>query len=139
MTYKEPDTTEIQAILNGVHTIAIVGASDKPDRPSFGVMHFLQENGYRTIPVNPRLAGQKILGEEVFATLADISQPVDMVDIFRNSEEAGNVVDEAIAIGARIVWMQLDVINRQAAERATAAGLKVVMNRCPKIELSRSN
>jgi predicted CoA-binding protein len=135
MAYREPTKEETQAILDDVGTIALVGASDDPFRPSHVVMRFLIEEGFRVIPVNPRLAGQKLFGEKVYASLAEIKEPVDMVDIFRNSEEAGAVVDEAMAKGAKVVWMQLGVVNAPAAERAMAAGLKVVMNRCPKIEL----
>jgi predicted CoA-binding protein len=136
MDYVEPSHAEIQALLRDVKTIAMVGASADPGKPSHVVMRFLQERGYRVIPVNPGLAGQELLGEKVYAALADIPEPVDMVDIFRNSEAAGPVTDEAIAIGAKAVWMQLGVVNLVAAERALAAGLKAVMNRCPKIELS---
>jgi predicted CoA-binding protein len=100
-------------------------------------MRFLQRQGYRAIPVNPFAAGGEILGERVYATLADIPQPVDMVDIFRRSEAAGAVVDDAIAAGAKVVWMQLDVRDDAAAARAEAKGLKVVMNRCPAIEIPR--
>jgi predicted CoA-binding protein len=121
--------------LNNVGTIAVVGASDDPTRPSHAVMRFLIEEGYRVFPVNPKLAGRKLFNEKVYASLADIKEPVDMVDIFRNADDAGAVVDEAISIGAKVVWMQLGVVNALAAERALAAGLKVVMNRCPKIEM----
>lgn len=128
--------SEIRDILTSVKTIALVGWSPKPDRPSHGVAAFLKRRGYRVIPVNPGQAGQVALGETVVATLAEAG-PVDMVDIFRRSEEAGAVVDEAIATGAKVVWMQLGVIDEAAAARARAAGLKAVMNRCPAIEIPR--
>lgn len=127
---------EIRDILTSVKTIALVGWSPKPDRPSHGVAAFLKRRGYRVIPVNPGQAGQQALGETVVATLAEAG-PVDMVDIFRRSEEAGAVVDQAIATGAKVVWMQLGVVDEAAAERARAAGLRVVMNRCPAIEIPR--
>ncbi len=131
-----PTDTEIRDILSSVKTVAVVGWSPKPDRPSHGVAAFLKRRGYRVIPVNPGQAGQAALGETVVASLAEAG-PVDMVDIFRRSEEAGAVVDQAIAVGAKIVWMQLGVTDEAAAERARAAGLKVVMNRCPAIEIPR--
>lgn len=127
----------LRGILTSVRTIAIVGASPKPDRPSHGVMAFLKGRGYRVIPVNPTAAGETINGERCRATLAEIGEPVDMVDIFRRSEHAGAVVDEAIAIGAKVVWMQLGVRDDEAAARAEKAGLKVVINRCPAIERPR--
>lgn len=135
MAYIDPSHQEILDILAGVKVIALVGASANADRASYRVMAFLQDKGFRVIPVNPGLAGQELLGERVAASLAEIGEPVDMVDIFRNSEAAGPVTDEAIAIGAKVVWMQLDVVNHEAADRALAAGLKVVMNHCPAMEL----
>lgn len=128
---------DIKALLEGARTIAMVGASDRPDRPSYGVMKFLQGRGYRVIPINPQIAGEHIHGEYVFGALADIGEPIDIVDIFRRPLAAGEAVDEAIAVGAKAVWMQLQIVNEEAAERAEAAGLKVVMNRCPAIEIPR--
>jgi uncharacterized protein len=127
---------DVAELLRDTRTIAVVGASSNPARASHGVMRFLLAYGYRVTPVNPGLAGQQLLGETVTATIADAG-PVDLVDIFRNSEAAGGVVDEAIAAGAKAVWMQLGVIDNDAAQRAEAAGLKVVMDRCPKIEIPR--
>ena len=128
--------SEIREILNSVKTIAVVGWSPKADRPSHGVAAFLAGRGYRVIPVNPGQAGQEALGETVVATLAEAG-PVDMVDIFRRSDEAGAVMDEAVAVGAKVVWTQLGVVDEAAATRARAAGLMVVMNRCPAIEIPR--
>ena len=130
---------DIAHLLSRVRYIALVGASDRPGRPSHGVMRFLQTHGYRVFPVNPQLAGQKIHGETVYAALSDIKQPIDMVDIFRRPQAAGEAVDEAIAIGAKSVWLQLGVINEDAAARAEAAGLDVVMDRCPAIDIPRFN
>ena len=128
---------DIAEMLQATRTIALVGASDNPGRASFGVMKFLQDHGYRVIPVNPRITGEHIHGEFVWRELAQIGEPIDLVDIFRKSDEAGAAVDAAIAAGARAVWMQLGVIDEAAAARAEAAGLKVVMDRCPKIEIAR--
>lgn len=128
---------DIRELLTGIRTIAMVGASDRPDRPSYHVMEVLQRHGYRVIPVNPQITGEHIHGEYVFRELAQIGSPIDMVDIFRRSEAAGEVVDAAIAAGAKAVWMQLGVVNEAAAARAEAAGLKVVMDRCPAIEIPR--
>ena len=128
---------DIRELLANARTIALVGASDRPDRPSYGVMKRLQDHGYRVIPVNPQITGEHVHGEFVFRELVQLGDPIDIVDIFRRSEAAGDVVDEAIAIGAKAVWMQLGVVNEAAAARAEAAGLKVVMNRCPPIEIPR--
>ena len=128
---------DIADLLQNARTIALVGASDNPGRASFGVMKFLQDRGYRVIPVNPRITGEHVHGEFVWRELAQIGEPIDIVDIFRNSEDAGATVDEAIAVGAKAVWMQLGVINEAAAARAEAAGLVVVMDHCPKIEFAR--
>ena len=128
---------DIAELLQTARTIALVGASDRPDRASHGVMKFLQDQGYRVYPVNPRITGEHVHGEYVWRELAQIGEAIDIVDIFRNSAEAGAVVDEAIAIGAKAVWMQLGVIDEAAAARAEVAGLKVVMDHCPKIEFAR--
>lgn len=128
---------DIKTLLEGARTIALVGASDRPDRPSYRVMAMLQEHGYRVIPVNPQITGEHLHGEFVFRELAQIGEPIDIVDIFRRPIAAGEAVDEAIAVGAKAVWMQLGVINDEAAARAEAAGLTVVMDRCPAIEIPR--
>ena len=132
---KEDD--KIRRILRESQVVALVGASQKPERDSHDVMAFLQRRGYRVIPVNPRCGDAEILGQPVIARLEDIAEPVDLVDIFRRSEQAGAAVDSAIAIGARFVWMQLGVRDADACARAEAAGLDVVMDRCPKIEIPR--
>jgi len=128
---------EIMKLFSRVHHIALVGASDKPHRPSHGVMSFLLTQGFKVTPVNPVLAGQQLLGETVVASLEEIQSPIDMVDIFRNAEAAAAVVEEAIAVGAKGIWMQLGVVNPAAAKRAEQAGLWVVMDRCPAIDIPR--
>ena len=127
----------LKETLGRVRVIAVVGASANWNRPSFFVMKYLQAKGYRMVPVNPREAGTEILGETVYTSVSAIPYAVDMVEIFRNSEEAGLIADEAVAKGAKVVWMQIGVRNDAAAKRAEAAGLTVIMNRCPKIEHSR--
>jgi predicted CoA-binding protein len=128
---------DIAGLLRNARTIAVVGASDRPSRPSYGVMQFLQEWGYRVLPVNPQITGEHVLGEFVWRELAQIGIPIDIVDIFRRPGMAAEAVDQAIFVGAKAVWMQLGVINEEAAARAEAAGLKVVMDRCPHIEIPR--
>lgn len=134
-----PADTVIRDILTTVRTIAVVGWSPKPDRPSHGVARFLHDRGYRVIPVNPGQVGVAALGTTVRARLADIDEPVDMVDIFRRSDEAGAVVDAALAAfpALRVVWMQLGVEDHAAAARAVAKGVQAVQNRCPAIEIPR--
>ena len=131
-----PDAKLIR-ILGSVKTIAMVGVSANWNRPSYFVMKYLQSKGFRVIPVNPGLAGQELMGEKAYASLKDIPDKIDMVDVFRNSDAVPPIVDDAIAIGAKVVWMQLGVRNDAAAARAEAAGLRVIMNRCPKIEYMR--
>lgn len=139
MYHETYDAAYLRGILTGVTTIAVPGASPNEDRPSHGVMQFLLQHGYRVIPVNPGQAGGTILGQTVYARLADIPEPIDMVDIFRNSAAAAAVVDEALALPVlpKVIWMQLGVRHDEAARKAEAAGLKVVMNRCPAIEIPR--
>ena len=140
MTTRASDAL-LRKILTETKTIALVGASNKPERDSHGVMRFLQAKGYRVIPINPGLAGQTLNGETVYASLKAIPQDktgrIDMVDIFRNSADAAAPALEAIEIGAKFVWMQLGVVNEPAAEKVRAAGLEIVMNHCPAIEYPR--
>ena len=128
---------DIRDLLTNARTFVVAGASDNPERPSYRVMKSLQDHGYRVIPVNPMITGEHLHGEFVFRDLSQLGDPIDIVSIFRNSEAAGEIVDQAIAAGAKAVWMQLGVVNPAAAARAEAAGLKVVMDRCPAIELPR--
>ncbi|KZL06460.1 CoA binding domain protein [Pseudovibrio sp. Ad26] len=129
----------IQGILEGTKTIALVGASNKPERASFRVLNYLLEEGYTVYPINPGQAGTEIAGAKVYASLTDLPEPVDMVDVFRNSEAAGGVIDEVIALPThpKVIWLQLGVRNDDAAARAEDKGIKVVMDRCPKIEIPR--
>lgn len=135
MSRNNPD--QLRKILETVRTIALVGASDKPNRPSYEVMAYLQGRGYRIIPVNPRLAGQTVLGETVYANLASIPGPVDMADLFLAPNHTDAVIDEAIEQGIPIIWMQIGVINEAGALRAEEAGVTVVMDKCPKQEIPR--
>src|SRR3954469_13197898 len=128
---------DIAELLTNARTIAVVGASDRTNRPSYGVMRFLQDQGYRVLPVNPQITGEHVLGEFAWRERGQRGVPIDVVDIFRRPEAAGDAVDQAIFVGAKAVWMQIGVINEAAAIRAEAAGLKVVMDRCPKIEIPR--
>jgi len=127
----------IRDVLTRTRRIALVGASDRPDRPSYGVMKYLLDQGYEVIPVSPKLAGKTLLGQQGYASLADVPGEIDMVDVFRNSEAAWGVAQEAIAVGAKTLWLQLGVINEQAAVLAQDAGMTVIMDRCPKIEMPR--
>jgi uncharacterized protein len=137
MDHTDYSDSYLRDILTSVRTIAVVGASPRRERPSHRVMAFLQRHGYRAIPVNPNAAGGTILGETCYAALAEVPAPIDMVDVFRRSELAGEAVDAAIAVGAKVVWMQLAVRDDEAAARAEANRLQVVMNRCPAIEIPR--
>jgi len=128
----------LRNILTEVQSIALVGASPRADRDSHIVMKVLLEAGYQVIPVNPREAGNSILGQTCYGSLAEIDVPVDMVEIFRSSEAALGVTEEAVTIGAKVVWMQLQIVNYQAAEIAESSGIKVVMDRCPKLELQKA-
>jgi predicted CoA-binding protein len=139
MDHNSYSDSYIRGILNTVKTIAMVGASEKENRPSYFAFKYLLERGYNMIPVNPGHAGETMLGQKIYAKLADIPVPVDMVDIFRGSQYAPAIVQEALALKPRpqAIWMQLSVRNDEAAALAEANGLKVVMNRCPKIEYGR--
>jgi predicted CoA-binding protein len=128
---------DIAELLANARTIAMIGASDRPERPSYGVMKFLQSHGYRVLPVNPQITGEHVHGEYVWRELAQIGEPIDIVDVFRRPDAAGEAVDQAIAAGAKAVWLQIGVVDEQAATRAETAGLKVVMDRCIKIEILR--
>ena len=139
MDHDTYDDSYIRGILNTVKTIAMVGVSANTSRPSYFAFKYLLERGYHMIPVNPALGAQELLGRKVYARLSDIPEPVDMVDIFRASRHALPIVEEALALSPRpqVVWMQLGIRNDEAAKLAEANGLKVVMNRCPKIEYGR--
>lgn len=126
---------EIAEVLKSVTTIALVGASDKANRPSYEVMEYLLHQGYTVIPVSPKLAGQMLLGQRVYEKLSDIPQPIDMVDVFRNSEAAVGVAKEAVEINAKVLWLQKGVISEEAKKIAIEAGLQFVMDKCPKQEI----
>ena len=127
----------IKKILKNIHTIAIVGASDKPERDSFKVMQFLIERGYKVFPINPNLQNKIILNQKCLSSLNMVDKKIDMVDIFRQKNAVMEITKEAIDIGAKVLWTQLNVVDYEAAEIAKKAGLKVIMNRCPKIELTK--
>ena len=127
----------IKEILEEVKTIAVVGASANQDRDSYKVMQSLIQHGYQIIPINPNEEGNLILGQPCYADLNSVSGKIDMVDVFRSADAVMGVTKEAIAIGAKVLWTQLDIVNQEAAELAERAGLKVIMNRCPKIELTK--
>jgi predicted CoA-binding protein len=133
----ETSEERIRKVLTTSRNIALVGASAKPERPAHYVMQYLLDHGYNVIPVNPGMEGKELLGQKVYASLSSIDEPVDMVDVFRNSAAVPAIVDEAISIGAKSIWMQVGVVNEEAALKAEKAGLDVVMNRCPKIEIPR--
>jgi uncharacterized protein len=141
MAYPDYPDALIARILRSVKTIAMIGASPNQVRPSYFAMKYLLDKGFKIVPINPGQAGKDILGQRVYARLSDVPAPVDMVDIFRNSEAVSPITDEVLAnkdrLGVKVLWMQLGVINEDAARRATAAGLTVIMNRCPKIEYGR--
>ncbi|MCL2469603.1 MAG: CoA-binding protein [Alphaproteobacteria bacterium] len=137
MAYTDPSHEEMINILHGVKTIALIGASDDPDRPAHHVMAYLMARGYQVFPVNPRMAGKELFGCPVYASLLEIKTPIDMVDLFVNSKAALEVTQQAIEKEAKILWMQLGVINHEAADQALARGLKVIMNHCPVIELEQ--
>ncbi len=139
MNHGQYDNSYISGILRSVKTIAVVGASANDVRPSFFVMKYMLAKGYRVVPVNPGQAGKSILGQMTYAQLADIPEPIDMVDVFRASDAVPGIVDEVLALDPlpKVIWMQLTVRHDEAAARAEAAGIKVVMNRCPKIEYAR--
>ena len=134
---QDESNDNIKEILKNIHTIAIVGASDKPERDSFKVMQFLIERGYKVFPINPNLQNKTILNQKCLSSLNMVDKKIDMVDIFRQKDAVMEITKEAIDIGAKVLWTQLNIVDYEAAEIAEKAGLKVIMNRCPKIELSK--
>ena len=137
MPYRTPSDSEIKSLLQGAKTIAVVGASADAGKPSHVVMNYLQHHGYRVLPVNPALAGQSILGETAYASLAEVPVPIDVVDVFRRAEAVPEIATAAIAKRAKVLWLQLGIVHEEAAAMAQAAGLQVVMDRCMKIEHHR--
>jgi predicted CoA-binding protein len=134
---QDESNDNIKEILKNIHTIAVVGASDKPERDSFKVMQFLIERGYKVFPINPNLQGKIILNQKCLSSLNMVDKKIDMVEIFRQKNAVMEITKEAIDIGAKVLWTQLNVVDYEAAEIAEKAGLKVIMNRCPKIELTK--
>ena len=134
---QDESNDNIKEILKNIHTIAIVGASDKPERDSFKVMQFLIERGYKVFPINPNLQNKIILNQKCLSSLNMVDKKIDMVDIFRQKNAVMEITKEAIDIGAKVLWTQLNIVDYEAAEIAEKAGLKVIMNRCPKIELTK--
>ncbi len=139
MKHDDYESAYIRQILEDVKTIAVVGASSNEARPSFFVTKYLVDKGYKVFPLNPGMAGKEICGRRVYASLAEVPEPIDMVDIFRNSEVAASFVDQALTLEPipKVIWMQLTVRHDEAAAKAEAAGVRVVMNRCPKIEYGK--
>ncbi|MEJ0013027.1 MAG: CoA-binding protein [Bauldia sp.] len=139
MAHQNPTDPTLRALFGSVRTVAVVGASTNPARPVYGVMDYMLRAGYRVVPVNPGQAGREILGQRVYATLADVPEPVDVVDIFRRQEALAGIVDEALTLRPlpKAIWMQLDLRDEAAAAKAEAAGLTVVMDRCIKVDHAR--
>ena len=141
MTFSNPDDAAVKSLLETVTTFAVIGASPKPHRPSYGVMERLISEGYRVVPINPGHGGSEIFGQRVYVSLEDVPAPVDVVDIFRSPDAALDAVrlaiDEKARLGIQAIWMQIGIVNEEAARLASEAGLTVVMDRCPKIELAR--
>ncbi|MDQ0492227.1 MULTISPECIES: CoA-binding protein [Paenibacillus] len=134
MAFENPSREEIKTILEQVGNIAVVGLSDKSDRTSYMVSYAMQKRGYRIIPVNPAAAGQTILGETCYASLAEVPEPVELVNVFRRSEYCAEVAREAVAIGAKVLWLQQGIISQEAADIAQEHGMTVIMDRCIKVE-----
>tara|TARA_X000000950_G_scaffold248473_1_gene307525 strand:- start:2403 stop:2813 length:411 start_codon:yes stop_codon:yes gene_type:complete len=134
---QDKSNNNIKEILNNVNSIAIIGASDNPERDSYKVMQFLIENGYKVFPINPNLQNKTILNQRCYSSLNEVDEKIDMVDIFRQKDAVMEITKEAISIGAKVLWTQLNIVDHEAAEIAEKVGVKVIMNRCPKIELTK--